>query len=122
VSYRITTEQSNLRIQQTALKNAAELDAWFKQYGNIIENMVEDIEISGDYSQDTLYKLFKGKLKPYNKDVLDFYIGFEDQNRKLVSGSGWEPDEGYDARSRIWYKDAMLYNGVIYTEPYVDAV
>ena len=121
VSYRITTEQSNLRIQQTALKNAAELDAWFQQYGNIIENMVEDIEISGDYSQETLYKLFKGKLKPYDQDVLDFYIGFEDQNRKLVSGTGWEPYEGYDARSRIWYKDAMRYNGVIYTEPYVDA-
>ncbi len=121
VSYNITAEQSNMRIQEAALKNAAELDSWFLQNGKTVEGMVEDIEISGDYSDASLFKLVKGKVDIYNKDVLDYYIGFEDPERKMISGTSWVPDEGYDCRTRVWYKQALQSKGVVYTEPYVDA-
>jgi len=121
VSYNITAEQSNMRIHEAAMKNAAELDSWFQQNGKIVENMVEDIEISGDYSDAFLFQLMKGKIAIYDKDVLDYYIGFEDQDRQLISGVSWVPDKGYDCRTREWYKEAMQSSGVVYIKPYVDA-
>ncbi|MDP4094002.1 MAG: cache domain-containing protein [Bacillota bacterium] len=121
VSYNITAQQSNLRIQEAALKNAAELDSWFMKYGNIVNGIVEDIEITGDYQSSHLFDLLKGKLDIYNKEVLDFYMGFEDRSIKLVSGSNWAPPDDYDCHTRDWYKAAVKNKGVIYTEPYVDA-
>lgn len=121
LSYNITAQQSNSRIQETALKNASELDSWFMEYGKIIEGIVEDIEISGNDNQEYLSNLMKGKLAIYNKDVLDFYIGFEDGSRKLISGSEWVPPSDYDCRTRDWYINAKEKKGIAYTEPYVDA-
>ncbi len=39
-----------------------------------------------------------------------------------LDGVGWIPDEGYDPKSRVWYKDAMEANGKpALVSPYVDA-
>lgn len=121
VSAKITREQSNLRVEEAVLKNSIQLDAWFKQYGKVLEGMAEDLEISGNFDQDHLYRLFAGKNGIYQADVMDFYLGFADPQRVLVSGSNWIPDPGYDCRTRPWYVKAMQSTGVIFTQPYVDA-
>ncbi|MGL4987039.1 MAG: methyl-accepting chemotaxis protein [Treponemataceae bacterium] len=52
-----------------------------------------------------------------NKDVLDFYIGFEDKSS--VFGTGWEPD--YDPTAQGWYKSAKKANTLVLSDPYSDA-
>ena len=121
VSYRITATQSNLRIEETALKNSAELGAWFEQQSGVIANMAQDLEINGDFRQAFLYHFLKDKLAIYEKDVLDYYIGFEDPARKLVSGTNWNPPADYDCRIRIWYRLAWKTDGVVFSTPYIDA-
>lgn len=122
VSYQITATQSNLRIEQAALRNAAELEAWFEQQGGIIANMAQDLEIIGNFNQDFLYGFLKEKYRLYNKEILDYYIGFEDHARKLVSGTNWDPPQDYDCRIRMWYRLAWNSDKVIYSNPYIDAM
>jgi len=119
VSYNITAQQSNMRIQMTAQKNAAELDLWFRQYGQIIEDTAADMEIGGDYDPIYLQKLTKAKVDNYKEDVYDVYIGFADN--KLISGTSWVPPEDYSCQTRNWYVQAINNKGVIYTEPYLDS-
>ena len=43
-------------------------------------------------------------------------------NGEYIDGSGWVPPEGYDARERSWYREALEANGgMIVSDPYVDA-
>lgn len=124
-SYNITAQQSNSRLQEKAMRNAAELDTWFRQYGTIVNDLAEEVETTGiDPSADkeTSKKLI-AKVKRYDSTVLDFYIGFEDQKRGLISGTEWVPDASYDCRTRGWYIEAQKNNTeTVYTEPYVDAM
>lgn len=46
-SYNITAQQSNSRLQEKAMRNAAELDTWFRQYGTIVNDLAEDVETTG---------------------------------------------------------------------------
>ncbi|EHN69091.1 methyl-accepting chemotaxis protein [Aliivibrio fischeri] len=48
-------------------------------------------------------------------------IGFEDGHDFVSNDPTWDP-QGYDARTRGWYKSAKQENGTIITEPYEDAL
>ncbi|MUK93974.1 HAMP domain-containing protein [Aliivibrio fischeri] len=48
-------------------------------------------------------------------------IGFEDGHDFVSNDPTWDP-QGYDARTRGWYKSAKQENGTIITEPYDDAL
>ncbi|RYU47504.1 methyl-accepting chemotaxis protein [Aliivibrio finisterrensis] len=48
-------------------------------------------------------------------------IGFEDGHNFISNDPTWDP-QGYDARTRGWYKSAKQNNGTIITEPYEDAL
>ena len=53
-------------------------------------------------------------------DTNGFYAGLEDG--RYLDGGGWEPDEGWDARTRDWYIEGKsAKKGVFYTEPYLDS-
>ncbi len=53
-------------------------------------------------------------------DTNGFYAGFEDG--RYIDGGGWEPEEGWDARTRDWYLDGKKAGGrIFYTEPYLDS-
>ena len=67
VSYNVTSQQSNQRMQQTALKNSAELDSWFRQYGRTIEGMAEDIEMVGIGTRPTSPTLLGRKIGKYSQ-------------------------------------------------------
>ncbi|GEK13442.1 methyl-accepting chemotaxis protein [Aliivibrio fischeri] len=48
-------------------------------------------------------------------------IGFEDGHDFVSNDPTWDP-QGYDARTRGWYKSAKQENDTIITEPYEDAL
>ncbi len=47
----------------------------------LIESMTQDIEASGDFSNEHLAKLIKSKTRHYSRDMLDIYAGFEEDGR-----------------------------------------
>lgn len=122
VSYNIASDLADKRINEAVLRNSEKIDYWFNDRKHIIESLSQDIEASGDFSQQYLEKLIKNKMDTYRNEALNFYIAFEEDNRRLVMAKDWVLPEGYDTYSRPWYKMARQSNEVIFTEPYVDAV
>ena len=63
----------------------------------------------------------EAKLKEMSKtfDAMESYAGFEDG--KMIYGSGKKKAEGYDPRSRGWYKQAKTEGKVGITDAYVGA-
>jgi len=49
-------------------------------------------------------------------------IGFENDGRIMSNDASWVPAEGYDSRTRPWYKEAKAKKEVIITAPYADSV
>ncbi len=121
ISMRIITDSTDSRLQESVLYNSVELNSWFQQYGDLIKNTAQGIEINGDFSRDYLENLLRGTFHNHRKDVSDFYMGFADGTTP-VSGAGWIPPSGYDARKRPWYVQAVSAAEVIYSPPYVDAM
>lgn len=122
VSYNIASDLSDKRINEAVLRNSEEIDYWFNNRQRIIESLSQDIEASGDFSQEYLVKLIKSKMQIYKNEALNFYIAFEDDKRNLIMGTDWVLPEGYNFRIRPWYKMALQSDEVIFTDPYVDAV
>jgi serine phosphatase RsbU (regulator of sigma subunit)/HAMP domain-containing protein len=121
VSAKITATQSTLRNEQTVLKNVTELDSWFSKQGGVVENMAEDLQIVDHYDPDFLGRFLQAKHRLYHTEVLDYYIGFADPGKKMVSAIGWAPFAGYDCQKRAWYRRAAANRRVVFTPPYVDA-
>ena len=69
VSYTITSQQVNMRVQEAALKNAAELDLWFTQYSQMIEDLTADIELSENVDQDFIALLFNKSIFSSNESI-----------------------------------------------------
>jgi len=97
------------------------MNSWFVEQSTLLCGIVEDIEINGDYSQQYLLTYLTQKLERQNSYVIDYYMGFVDNNRNFIDGSGWIPPADYDCHSRQWYTMAVKDGGVIYTTPYLDA-
>src|SRR6056297_305123 len=121
VSSDIVANLSDKWINQVVLRNSETIDNWFIRNENMIDSMAKRIELEGDFSYSNLEKQIKNKMKMYEDEVVDFYIGFEEE-RKIISGVDWEAPPDYDARDRSWYKKAKKADDVIFTEPYVDAM
>ena len=121
IAQKIITEQSEARLREAALRNAAELDGWFRKFGNVLNGTVEDVELTKSFDRDTLLRIVKGKKDIYGDDAFDFYVGFEDPKIAFVSATDWVPDASFDCRVRAWYMKARKTDGVIFTEPYLDA-
>lgn len=53
-------------------------------------------------------------------DTNGFYAGFADG--RYIDGSGWVPDEGWDARTREWYTSSIgVGDKVVFSSPYMDS-
>lgn len=120
VSYNITSDLSDKRIHEAVLRNSSEIDHWFGDQQSIIDSLSQDIEASGNFNSDYLSKLVTSKMKIYRDEAIDFYVAFEGNKPKLISGVGWVSPDSYDPTTRPWYKAACKSNQVVFTEPYVD--
>lgn len=120
VSYNITSDLSDKRIHEAVLRNSSEIDSWFNNQQSVIDSLSQDIEASGDFTSAHLSKLVTSKMKIYKNEAIDFYVAFEGNKPKLISGVGWVPPDNYDPTTRSWYKAACKSNQVVFTEPYVD--
>ena len=120
-SYNITSELSDRMIKEKVEKTSNELNYWFSVYANAISHVIHDMKAFDNYAPDHLHPFLISKVETYREKVSDFYFAYEASNRTL-SGIGWIPPAEYVATSRPWYKKAKSAKGIVFTEPYVDAM
>lgn len=121
ISYQLLSDVTASKIEIASKRYSNEIDAWLQIQINSLSDIRENITIGSDYynSDERLAMLLREKLSTQSGQVLDYYIGFRD--RRLLSGTGWEPSADYDCTQRDWYVQAMDHNGTVITPPYVDS-
>lgn len=78
---------------------------------------IENIDL--DNNNEVIMEILKS-VKETDKNILDIYYGTE--SGKFFMYPEAEMPEGYDARKRPWYKQALEHKGqVVVTPPYEDA-
>lgn len=117
----IASDLTNSVIREKTEKTAQDLNNWFTHYGTGISQVIQDINTFDDYSPEQLHPFLKSKVKTYKGKISDFYFGYA-TGKKTLSGVGWTPPPEYDATQRPWYQKAAQAEGVVFTEPYVDAM
>ena len=116
-------------LQRNAIRN--DLDNYLHEMGNITanniqtwmggrilltENLAESIAIASDPAQ--VASLLEQKA--LGSTFMAVYFG-DSQGDFTIRPNSKMP-EGFDARTRPWYKDALNSSGASLTEPYIDAV
>lgn len=121
LSYNLVKDKTNQSASEAVGKNASQLNNWFMEQGQVVHAIAQDIEINKDFSDQYLSNYLIQKFDRQKSQVLDYYIGFADQNRTMVCATGWIPPPDYDATTREWYNEALKQNKLVYITPYLDA-
>lgn len=121
ISYRLMSDITASKIEMASKRYSNEIDSWLQAQINSLNDIREGITIGSAYynNDERLAMLLREKLGTQSGQVLDYYIGFRD--KRLLSGTGWQPPAGYDCTKRDWYVEAMDREGVVITPPYVDS-
>uniref|UniRef100_UPI00207A3DFE cache domain-containing protein n=1 Tax=Pseudomonas subflava TaxID=2952933 RepID=UPI00207A3DFE len=93
---------------------ASNIQNWLSGRILLVENIAQSVQ---DDTPDTLARTLESKAPASTFDFT--YLGSADGSFTMRPESPM-PD-GYDPRTRPWYKDAMAAGGSTLTEPYVDA-
>ncbi|AMR67970.1 methyl-accepting chemotaxis protein [Aquipseudomonas alcaligenes] len=94
---------------------ASNIQNWLSGRILLVENVAQSIDETS--TPDSLVKTLESKVLTSTFDFT--YLGAADGSFTMRPDS--EMPDGYDPRSRPWYKDAMSAGGSTLTEPYVDA-
>jgi methyl-accepting chemotaxis protein len=112
------------KIVQSAQGNVELLDKFITR---TIEPAIKEVEYLANTLEDASIPnaepIVKQKIEAYqvlHPEIMQTYVGTK-TGKMILTPSGELP-KGYDPRTRIWYKNAMAKQGVVVTEPYVDAI
>ncbi|MEE1950048.1 methyl-accepting chemotaxis protein [Pseudomonas alcaligenes] len=94
---------------------ASNIQNWLSGRILLVENVAQSIDETS--TPDSLAKTLESKVLTSTFDFT--YLGAADGSFTMRPDS--EMPDGYDPRTRPWYKDAMSAGGSTLTEPYVDA-
>ena len=94
---------------------ASNIQNWLSGRILLVENVAQSIDETS--TPDSLVKTMESKVLTSTFDFT--YLGAADGSFTMRPDE--QMPEGYDPRSRPWYKDAMSAGGSTLTEPYVDA-
>ena len=121
ISYKIIEKETNEKISEVALKCASELNTFFIENGAVLHSIVMNKEIydNGDQSLKQYLNGIYRRETQRKSAIIDVYVGFAD--RKMLTGSGWEPPGDYDCLTRPWYQLAVRNDSLVFTLPYLDA-
>ncbi|WP_298036101.1 cache domain-containing protein, partial [uncultured Campylobacter sp.] len=103
------------------------MNAFFDSKIAEVEKFVRYLELNPDILEDK--EKFKGVIMNAAQvtEFFEFYFGYANDGTTFsadVEGEGrkfsvLDQSTNFDARTRVWYKEAVAKGGVIFTEPYV---
>ncbi len=105
----------------------ADISAWLSKNGLIIKNIATFIKSTADeaaviqvsgLNDSRILEIMKTFLHE-NPFFTSIYYG--DENNKMINASGWDPYEGFDLRTRSWYKNALKEDDLVYTNLFLNA-
>ena len=102
---------------------AKKMDGWFERHLVFVDTLGTSLSEMNDpdFALRILQALYAHD-QSQSADYLDIYAGLSD-DRGLFANDPPDPDSGWHATQRPWYKSAMASKGkVIITDPYRDAV
>ncbi len=115
--YKQTLNLVNSNLNSTVGGLVLRSDEWLESNKTLLTSVSESVSITElddiSYLQPTLADILK------NVNALNIYIA--SNTGQLIGAIPVELPDDFDARTRSWYKDAMAKNGVISTDPYIDA-
>jgi methyl-accepting chemotaxis protein len=110
-----TREALHSNLQTTGKLLGANLDSWLAGLILTIEGAAETI--AANPTPDTIGRILSQDI--ITKTFVASYVGLEDSSF-VIRPERVMPD-GYDARQRVWYKDAVRSLKPVLTEPYIGA-
>lgn len=114
----IVYEKGSNEAKEAVGKYGNQLDGWLEARGTLVMTMAkvfEQEELS-ETNRSYVMPLLK-RVEGITEGLIDNYIGFSDKEMY----SPLTVPENYDCTSRDWYQMAVAAEGLIYTEPYIDA-
>ena len=108
-----------------AHSTATELENYLTKAMSTLKVAADSIELmieSGE-SQEQIVRYILDQTSLQANELDENFTGLYAYVRgEYMDGLGWEPPEGYDAKSRVWYTAAIAANGkTTIVSPYVDA-
>lgn len=101
-------------------KTTQEITTWFSNEAQIVANQKAAIEISGDFSWDSLTNYLTSIVEDYNDEGYIYDLYFVSTDNVMSSGCGYIPDPSIDFTARPWYAEAVKKDGLYYSAPYKD--
>lgn len=106
-------------LQVKAEKTAEQVDAWMRLEIAWVQENVNTYELKmRQEPYDVMKSYLASRLAEDDGTILDAYFGFEDHTMLIINS---ELTDDYDPVERGWYQSAKAENGVVVTDPYVDA-
>nr|WP_107830250.1 methyl-accepting chemotaxis protein [Campylobacter concisus] len=107
--------------QRQILKDIKDaMDIFFNNNLHIVDSMSSILSKLDENRNGIDAILAQGKSMS-NKEVGLVYAGYNDGAMYRSNGKNETPKDGYDPRTRGWYKLAKQKNGITFTDPYVSA-
>lgn len=104
------------KLENIAHDNADYVQVWLKEKLNFITGTAQMIGKGRVTDDDVMLDLLQSSMLGTNS--MATYFGYEDGY--FFDGEGWQPPEGFDPRTRPWYKDVKIKNDSIITDTYID--
>jgi len=119
-----TVQKTEQNLQSLAGNSAGEFWNFIQGHAQLIDFLSKEANVTGVFKNENneeewMMKLFDKVIKSY-PNVMYVYAGLKDGRMYLMPQE--KLPEGFDPRTRPWYKDAVASPGqVIITDPYEDA-
>ena len=110
-----------VKAQDQILKDTKVLiDEFFKNNYETVGKMAENLSLLDEERTNIDIALKQGKAMA-NKEISLVFAGYEDGNMYRSNGKNQKPSDGYDPRTRGWYKLAREKNAATFSDPYMGA-
>lgn len=116
-SQNIVLDNTEKITQLSAVKFNREIENWLFHNREVISYAAQRIEHC-NFSDEEMLDFLKELMKD-NPAFSSIYYG--DKDNKMVNGSGWIPPQDFDLRTRLWYKNAIKEEDLIFTDEFVNA-
>ncbi len=115
-----TSSKIRSELSSKTFQLASEVNGWLQGKAQVTEGI--SALMGTGISKEVTPEYLNQVLESANiKDVVsDLYIGTADG--KMIDGSFWVPDAGYDPRTRLWYQAAEKSEDISFTDVYLDMV
>lgn len=112
----VITKKTTDELQSESSAYAYQFEGWLSKQASVMtttKNGLESTNLNDGEKLNYLSTILKA-----NPDSSDLYIGTPD--KKMIDGSGWIPDNGYDPTVRPWYTQGINSDKVAFTKPFLD--